>query len=108
MDMNVLGPALFFALFLTGISIGWRAARLNKGEASIPTRGFGRGAPKPLRVAVVGFGVLLSALPLVFLSDRIQSLALAYVAVMIVALGLGIGWGAIMRGWFTRAMSSWN
>ena len=98
MNENQLGPPLLFALFLTGICIGWRAARLKEGEMPIPAQGFGRGAPKPLRISAVAFGAALAAVLLRLLSEQLDSRTLAYVAVAIVAVSIGVGWGAVIRG----------
>jgi hypothetical protein len=98
MNENQLGPPLVFALFLTGVWIGWRATRLKEGEIPIPTQGFGRGAPKPLRIGAAGFGVALAGVLLRLLSLQLDSLPLAYIAVAIVAVGIGVGWGAAICG----------
>jgi hypothetical protein len=106
MDENTLGPVLSFALLVSGAWVGWRAARLRRGEVSIQVQGFGRGAPKPLRVAAAGCGGAALALVFRLLSERMDSLALAYVAVAVVALSIGIVWGAIMRGWLGSVRGS--
>ena len=101
MNEDQLGPPISFALFLTGIWIGWRMARVRTGEVSVATQGFGRGASKPLRIGAAAFGAALAAFLLRLLSERLHSMALAYVAVAIVAVSIGVGWGAVIRGWLS-------
>jgi hypothetical protein len=98
MNADIAGPPVSFALFLTGIWIGWRMARLREGEVSIPTHGFGRGAAKPFRIAAA-FGATLAGVLLGFISEQVNSIVLGYVAVAIVAVSIGVGWGAGIRGW---------
>lgn len=105
MNEDIVGTAPF-AILLAGVWIGWRAARLKEGEVPIPTQGFGRGAPRPFRVAAVGLGGAFSAFLLRLLSVPMNSLALAYLAVAIGALSIGISCGAAIRSPFLAQRKS--
>ena len=96
---DVLGPPISFALFLSGCWIGWRLSRLREGEVSVPPKGFARGTSKPVRVFAGAFGAAVAAFLLSLLANRLGSTPLAYVAVAIIAPSIGVGWGAVIRGW---------
>jgi hypothetical protein len=99
MNADQFGPPISLGLYLTGAWIGWRMSKLKKGEVSVPTQGLGRGASKPLRVFGGAFGWALLGVGLGFLAWHFDSTLLAYVAVAIVAPSIGVGHGAVMRGW---------
>jgi hypothetical protein len=99
MTEDVLGPPISFALYLIGAWIGWRMSKLRQGEISVPTQGFGRGAAKPLRIFGGAFLAALAGVGLRVLGWYLDSRLLAYVSVAIIAPTIGVGHGAVMRGW---------
>jgi hypothetical protein len=98
---NYLGPPVSFALFLSGLCLGWRLSRLKVGEieTDVSIKGVYVGASKPLRLCAGAFGVALVGGLLVFLAGRLEFILMAYIGVAVVATSIGVVWGMGIRGW---------
>ena len=101
--VDVLGPALSVAAFIVGMWAGGRLSRSGPGQASVPVAGLFRGTTKAPRVAAGGFGGMAVAFLLRLLAEYLNSMPLAYVSVGIVALSIGVVWGAALRGRASRS-----
>lgn len=86
------------ALYLAGVWIGWRISKLKPGEVFIPTHGFGRGTPKPLRVGTGAFGTAAIGVGVGVVATQLDSQLLYYLAVAIVGASISVGHGALMGG----------
>lgn len=102
-------PLIYALLVLSSIA-GWRMSKLKDGEVDIPKTGFYRGTSKPMRVAAGAVAGVASAVLLRLLADVTDSTVLAYVAVGVMIVNIGVAAGAILFGQvsFVRSGGKWK